>query len=35
MIQSLLESLLKYILRHHHETLLRGSWNYVHYLRHH
>jgi len=34
-MQSLLESLLNYILRHHHETLLRGSWNYVHYLRHH
>ena len=31
----LLESLLSYILRHHHETLLRVSWNYVHYLRHH
>ena len=34
-MQSLLESLLNYILRHHHETLLRGLWNYVHYLRHH
>jgi len=34
-MQSLLESLLNYILRHHYETLLRGSWNYVHYLRHH
>jgi len=28
-------SLLNYILRHHHDILLRGSWNYVHYLRHH
>jgi len=24
-----------YILRHYHETLLKGSWNYVYYLRHH
>ena len=30
-----MQSLLNYILRRHHETLLRGSWNYVHYLRHH
>jgi len=27
--------ILNYILRHHHETLLRGLWNYVYYLRHH
>jgi len=34
-MQSLLESLLNYILRHHHETLLRDLGNYIHYLRHH
>jgi len=34
-MQSLLESLLNYILRHHHETLLIGSWNYVLTMRHH
>ena len=35
MMQSLLESLLNYIIRHHSKTLLTGLWNYVLTMRHH